>query len=148
MLVIGASLSGLGLLVFLPHETPGSLKNFFRRYAPITYGVTYAVDRGLPNDLAFYSYAIPLFVDSELIICRRLSILNACSFIGRVFPNIATQYLGTLNVLITAFSLSSLGLFLWITAKSTTGVIIFYAYFGIVSGKLTFPSGILLYYRD
>ncbi|KAJ7598478.1 major facilitator superfamily domain-containing protein [Mycena floridula] len=99
-LVIGASALALGV------------------YAPLTYSVTYAVDQGMPQNLAFYT----------------LSVMNACSTIGRTVPSLIAPNFGTLNLLIMACMASALMLFVWVSAETTAGIFIFDAIFGIFSG--------------
>ncbi|KAJ7457803.1 major facilitator superfamily domain-containing protein [Mycena latifolia] len=99
-LVLGASLVGIGL------------------YAPVSYGVTYAVAHGVSQDLAFYS----------------LSILNALSLFGRLLPNVVAQRVGPLNILIAACGLAGALNFVWVAARSTGGILAFNAVFGFASG--------------
>ncbi|KAJ6584406.1 major facilitator superfamily domain-containing protein [Mycena capillaripes] len=99
-LVFGAALVGLGL------------------YAPVSYGVTYAVANGVSQDLAFYS----------------LSILNALSLVGRLLPNFVAQRIGPMNILIIACGLAGVLDIVWITAHSTAGILAFNAVFGFASG--------------
>ncbi|KAM0753790.1 MFS general substrate transporter [Meredithblackwellia eburnea MCA 4105] len=99
-LIVGAGLCGLGL------------------YAPVSFGVTFAVQHHVSTDLAFYS----------------LSVLNACSVIGRIIPNIIAQKMGPLNVLTLACSFSGVMLFCWVETKTTAAIYVFMALFGIMSG--------------
>ncbi|KAJ6510502.1 major facilitator superfamily domain-containing protein [Mycena sanguinolenta] len=99
-LVLGLSLVGLGL------------------YAPVGYGVTYAVYRGVNQDLAFYS----------------LSILNALSLVGRLLPNFIAQRMGSINMLIVTCTLSGVLDIVWAAVKSTPGILVFNAAFGLASG--------------
>ncbi|KIY43843.1 MFS general substrate transporter, partial [Fistulina hepatica ATCC 64428] len=87
-------------------------------YLPLSYGVTYASDHGLSPDMAFYS----------------LSILNACSIIGRVIPNLIAQKVGPINVLLSSCAASSVALYAWLAAKSDAGIIVFNAIYGVLSG--------------
>ncbi|KAK7470141.1 hypothetical protein VKT23_001581 [Stygiomarasmius scandens] len=89
-----------------------------RSYAPLSYGVTFAVDHGMSQRLAFYS----------------LAILNACSAIGRTIPNFIAQKVGPVNVLIVACTISSISLYVWVTASSNAGILVFNAFFGVFSG--------------
>ncbi|KAJ7067277.1 major facilitator superfamily domain-containing protein [Mycena amicta] len=99
-IVLGASLIGLGL------------------YAPVSYGVTYAVSRGVPQDLAFYS----------------LSVINALAIPGRIVPNLIAQRTGPLNTLIGCCTLAGILNFIWVTTNSTGGIMAFNAAFGFASG--------------
>ncbi|KAJ7262738.1 major facilitator superfamily domain-containing protein [Mycena haematopus] len=99
-LVFGASLVGLGL------------------YAPVSYGVTYAVAHGVSQDLAFYS----------------LSILNALSLLGRLLPNLIAQRIGPINIIIVACTLAGVLDIVWASVQSTTGILVFNAGFGFASG--------------
>lgn len=93
-------------------------------YVPLTFGITYAIQHGVDQQLAFYS----------------LAILNACSIIGRTIPNLIAQRVGPLNVLIIACSLSAIMLFVFTTTQSTAGILTYNAFFGVVSG--TYVSGL------
>ncbi|KAG7097473.1 hypothetical protein E1B28_004816 [Marasmius oreades] len=96
----------------------------FGLYVPLTYGVTYAVQNGMGQQLAFYS----------------LSILNGCSLIGRVLPNIIAQRVGPLNVLIVSCTIASIMLFVFTTAKSNVSILVYDGFFGVFSG--TYVSGL------
>ncbi|KAF7324139.1 MFS monocarboxylate [Mycena kentingensis (nom. inval.)] len=100
LLVAGTSIIALGL------------------YAPITYGVTYAVSRGMSTTLAFSS----------------LSVLNALAIPGRILPNVIAQRTGPINALLAACLFGGALDFLWVTARSTAGIFAFNAAFGLASG--------------
>ncbi|KAF9266174.1 MFS general substrate transporter [Marasmius fiardii PR-910] len=93
-------------------------------YVPLTYGVTYAVQNGMSSRLAFYS----------------LSILNGCSLFGRTLPLFIAQRVGPLNVLIVACTFASIMLFVFTTAKSNVGILVYDGFFGVFSG--TYVSGL------
>ncbi|KAJ7186811.1 MFS general substrate transporter [Mycena filopes] len=99
-LVLGITLISLGL------------------YAPLSYGVTYAVANGVSADLAFYS----------------LSILNAVSLAGRLLPNLIAQRVGPINMLICSCSLAGILSFVWVSAHSTSAILAFNGVFGFASG--------------
>ncbi|KAF7289591.1 MFS monocarboxylate [Mycena chlorophos] len=99
-IVLGAALIGLGL------------------YAPVTFGVSYAVERGLPQNTAFYS----------------LSVLNAFSVPGRILPNLVAPRIGAVNTLMACCIIASMLCFVWPTTHDTAGIIVFNAAFGMASG--------------
>ncbi|KAJ7431045.1 major facilitator superfamily domain-containing protein [Mycena galericulata] len=99
-LILGASIVGMGL------------------YAPVSYGVTYAVDHGVSQDIAFYT----------------LSILNALSLLGRILPNLVAQRVGPLNILVVACLVAGVLDFVWVVPQSTAGILVFNAAFGFASG--------------
>ncbi|KAJ7140842.1 major facilitator superfamily domain-containing protein [Mycena epipterygia] len=98
--VFGVSIVGLGL------------------YAPVSYGVTYAVAHDVPSALAFYT----------------VSIHNALTVCGRLFANAFAQRVGPLNIFILVCSFSGVLEFVWVAAHSTPGILAFTAVFGFVSG--------------
>ncbi|KAJ3740821.1 major facilitator superfamily domain-containing protein [Lentinula detonsa] len=100
LLVLGAGFVGLGL------------------YAPVNFGVVYATDHGMSQQLAFYS----------------LAILNAGSLFGRILPNVLATMFGPLNLLIGSCTVSSVSLYLWFTATRNAGMLVFEAIYGITSG--------------
>ncbi|TXT09035.1 hypothetical protein VHUM_02509 [Vanrija humicola] len=87
-------------------------------YAPLNFSVTYATSRGVPLEKANYAPAIS----------------NGVSIIGRIVPLIIAQRLGPINVLTTFSGLSSVSQFLWTLASSTTGILVYDAFYGIASG--------------
>ncbi|KAJ7237500.1 major facilitator superfamily domain-containing protein, partial [Mycena rebaudengoi] len=98
------------------------------RYAPLSYGVMYAVGHGVDEDRAFYS----------------LSILNALSLLGRLVSTIGAQRVGPVNMLIFACAISGILDFLWITSTSTPRILVFNALFGFASGGYVsvFPASV------
>ncbi|KAJ3715914.1 major facilitator superfamily domain-containing protein [Lentinula guzmanii] len=100
LLVLGAGFVGLGL------------------YAPVNFGVVYATDHGMSQQLAFYS----------------LAILNAGSLFGRILPNVLATMFGPLNLLIGSCTVSSVSLYVWFTATRNAGMLAFQAIYGITSG--------------
>ncbi|KAJ3876359.1 major facilitator superfamily domain-containing protein [Lentinula edodes] len=105
LLVLGAGFVGLGL------------------YAPVNFGVVYATDHQMSQQLAFYS----------------LAILNAGSLVGRTLPNILATIFGPLNLLIVACTASSVLLYIWFLATGNGGMLVFEAIYGVTSGK-SFPQ--------
>ncbi|KAF7361334.1 MFS monocarboxylate [Mycena sanguinolenta] len=63
-----------------------------------------------------------------------LSILNALSLVGRLLPNFIAQRMGPINMLIVACTLSGIFDIVWAAVKSTAGILVFNAVFGLVSG--------------
>ncbi|KAJ3793242.1 MFS general substrate transporter [Lentinula aff. detonsa] len=87
-------------------------------YAPVNFGVVYATDHGMSQQLAFYS----------------LAILNAGSLFGRILPNVLATMFGPLNLLIGSCTVSSVSLYVWFTATRNAGMLAFQAIYGITSG--------------
>ncbi|KAF8131288.1 major facilitator superfamily domain-containing protein [Mycena galopus ATCC 62051] len=116
-LVFGASVVALGL------------------YAPVSYGVTYAVAHGVSQDLAFYSHVSDP---------PSLSIFNALSLVGRVLLNLVAQRTGPFNILIVTCGLSSVLIIVWAFTQSTAGILVFNAVFGFAGGAsiLVVPAAI------
>ncbi|KAL1411345.1 hypothetical protein Q8F55_002296 [Vanrija albida] len=87
-------------------------------YAPLNFSVTYATSRGVPLEKANYAPAIS----------------NGVSIVGRIVPLIIAQRLGPINVLTTFSCISGISQFMWTLARSTTGILIYDAFYGIASG--------------
>jgi hypothetical protein len=100
----------------------------------VSYGVTYAVAQGVSDDLAFYSSVSFLSTMQPPNAFPRLSILNALSLFGRLLPNIVAQRVGPLNILIAACGIAGVLDYVWVAARSTTGILVFNAAFGFASG--------------
>lgn len=107
-LVIGATLAGIGL------------------YLPVSYCVTFAIDHGIPENLAFYS----------------LSVLNGTSIIGRLGPGLIAHWFGPVNLFFFFTFTSGITLFCWIAVSNTAGLYVYNVFFGILSGAYVacFPA--------
>ncbi|KAE9407187.1 MFS general substrate transporter, partial [Gymnopus androsaceus JB14] len=86
-----------------------TLHSFNDSYAPVNFGVVYATDHGMSQELAFYS----------------LAILNAGSFIGRVLPNILATKFGPTNLLIGSCTVSSISLYGTLSGFLCSGICAF-----------------------
>lgn len=68
-----------------------------------------------------------------------LAIINAASAFGRITPLIAARWVGFINIHATFAITSAIMLFVWTTAKSVPGVLVYDAMYGISSGE--WPRG-------
>ena len=92
---------------------------FIGFFGPIYYIQPYAINSGITNEnLGFYL----------------LPILNAASIAGRVLPNLLTDRVGPLNVLIPASLGSGILAICWIGIKNLPGIIVFAILYGFFSG--------------
>lgn len=99
--------------------TIGTFIGFLGLYSLFYYVQIYAITRKLlTEDVAFYL----------------LSILNAGSAFGRLFPNIAAMRVGPLNIMVPAVILSGVLIFCLIPVKSGAALIAIVALFGFFSG--------------
>ncbi|KAF9472707.1 MFS general substrate transporter [Pholiota conissans] len=87
-------------------------------FFPYFYLQLYAIDIGANKSLAFYS----------------VTILNAGSFLGRLFPNFFADKLGPYNMLIPCVSVSSGLLFAMLGISNFNGVVVFGFLYGFSSG--------------
>jgi MFS family permease len=92
-------------------------------YVPFFYVQTFAISHNiLDEDEAFYM----------------LTILNATSFFGRLFPNYLADKIGPLNVLVPSTLVAALLAFCFIAVKTKAGLIALCVFYGFFSG--TFVS--------
>jgi MFS family permease len=88
-------------------------------YGPVYYLQSYAISSGITDaNLGFYL----------------LPILNAASVAGRIVPNIVTDLIGPLNVLVPGSLITGILAFAWIGIKNLPGVIVFALLYGFFSG--------------
>ena len=74
-----------------------------------------------------------------------LSVVNAGSFFGRLFPNRLADMVGPLNVHIPFAIIASLLAFCWIAIRNTPGVLVFCALYGFFSGTFVSLPGPIVY---
>lgn len=92
---------------------------FLGFYNFLVYVQPYAIDAGIVDaNLGFYL----------------LAILNATSTFGRFGPNFVADYIGSLNVLCPALTVTAILAYCWIAVKSTSAVIALSALYGFFSG--------------
>ena len=97
----------------------GMFFGFVGFYSPVYYLSSYAIGKGITDEnLGFYL----------------LPILNAASIAGRIVPNILTDKVGPLNVLIPASLVTGILAFGWVGITSLPGIIIFAILYGFFSG--------------
>lgn len=65
-----------------------------------------------------------------------VSIINACSTLGRLLPNFLADRVGPFNVLITQESITALLAYCWVAAHNTGSIIAVSALYGFFSGIL------------
>ena len=88
-------------------------------FGPINYLIDYGLSYGMDVDTSFYL----------------ISILNACSIVGRILPGALADYLGRFNMQFFTTLLSGLfTLALWMTAHAQPNIIAFAALYGFSSG--------------
>jgi MFS family permease len=79
-------------------------------------------------------YAISKGITDENLGFYLLPILNTASIAGRIVPNIITDLVGPLNVLIPASLITGFLAFVWIGVKNLPGVLVFAILYGFFSG--------------
>ncbi|KAF9070365.1 major facilitator superfamily domain-containing protein [Rhodocollybia butyracea] len=79
----------------------------------------YAVDRGIPPHLAFYT----------------LAILNAGGIAGRLVPNFFADRLGPYNMIIPCLSFTAVLLLVGLVVRSFAGLVVFSLAYGFTSGS-------------
>jgi MFS family permease len=79
-------------------------------------------------------YALQKGIMDEDLASYLLPILNACSILGRIAPNIISDRIGGLNVLVPAVSIATVLTFAWISITTTAGCIIFSCLYGLAIG--------------
>ena len=91
------------------------------QYTPAFFIQDYAQQKGIMNeDLA--SYLLP--------------ILNACSVLGRIAPNLLADRYGGLNIIVPAMLAATVLAFGWIGINSTAGCIVFACLYGFFIGSI------------
>ncbi|KDQ61330.1 hypothetical protein JAAARDRAFT_30747 [Jaapia argillacea MUCL 33604] len=107
--------------------TAGAFFVLLGLYLPFFYLQSYALLKGIDQNLAFYS----------------LTILNAASLFGRVVPNYLADGFGTLNILIPACFAASALIFVFLAVHTAAGLIVFAIFFGFFSGTYVsiIPAG-------
>ena len=109
----------------------GSFFTFIGLYAPFFYVQSYVLAYGIMGkSLSFYL----------------LTILNAASTFGRLFPNILADRLGPLNILIPGAFMTGILQFCLVSAHSSAAVIVIIAFYGFFSGTLvSLPATIYVF---
>lgn len=87
-------------------------------FAPFFYVSSYAVVKGVSPSMSFYL----------------ISILNAASLFGRVFPGILADRWGHFNFMVVALATSAIVGFCWTAATSLAGLIVWSLTYGFTSG--------------
>lgn len=82
------------------------------------------------------SYVLRYHIMGEEMSFYLLTILNACSTFGRLFPNIIADYIGPLNVLIPGAIMTGILQYCLITAHASAPVIVIIGFYGFFSGTL------------
>ncbi|KAM0456799.1 hypothetical protein ACHAPV_007090 [Trichoderma viride] len=91
--------------------------------------------------LGFYNFLVyvqPFAIDAGIVDANLgfylLAILNATSTLGRFGPNFVADYIGPLNVLCPALTVTAILAYCWIAANSTSAIIALSALYGFFSG--------------
>lgn len=87
-------------------------------YAPFTFSVTYSTMRGMSLELANYTPAVA----------------NGVSLIGRLLPPYVASITGPINIMMVFTTVAGIMLLCWTTARDTTGIMVFLAFYGLISG--------------
>lgn len=88
-------------------------------FIPNFYIVSYAIDRGVSPDTAFYV----------------LAVLNAGGILGRIAPAMLSDAAGRFNILVPAAALTGLCTLLgWTLARGLPGILLYAALYGFCSG--------------
>ncbi|KAJ0104053.1 Riboflavin transporter MCH5 [Diaporthe amygdali] len=94
-------------------------------FAPFFYVSSYAVVKGVSPSMSFYL----------------ISILNAASLFGRVFPGILADRWGHFNFMVVALATSAIVGFCWTAATSLAGLIVWSLTYGFTSGAVMSLQG-------
>lgn len=89
-------------------------------FTPLFYLPTFAVGHGMSTRLAFY---LP-------------SILNGCSFFGRVIPGILADRVGPLNMMFAACTCTGVFILCWLKTSTNASILVFTGLYGFFSGAL------------
>lgn len=91
--------------------------------------------------LGFYNFLVyvqPFAIDAGIVDANLgfylLAILNATSTFGRFGPNFVADYVGSLNVLCPALTITAILAYCWIAVNSTSAIIALSALYGFFSG--------------
>ncbi|OJD23204.1 hypothetical protein ACJ73_05439 [Blastomyces percursus] len=82
-------------------------------------------------------YVIENGIMSEHLAFYLVSMLNASSIIGRIFPNFMADYIGPINIMIPMTLLSGILAISWIRIDTTAGVIALVVLYGFTAGGFT-----------
>jgi predicted MFS family arabinose efflux permease len=91
-------------------------------------------------------YAISKHITSENLAFYLLSILNAASVFGRIFPNIIADRLGPMNIVLTCALLTGILVFCLISIHNVGGMVVFTLFFGFFSGSfVSLPPTVIVH---
>ena len=98
----------------------GVMFGFMDLYVPMFYIQIYALTRGVTSNENFAFYL--------------LSILNASSFFGRIFPNFLAGIVGPMNMLVLCTFASGTLCLCWIGIENIAGITVFAILYGFFAG--------------
>lgn len=101
--------------------TLASIFTISAQYTPAFFIQDYALGKGIMDE-NLASYLLPM--------------LNACSVLGRIAPNLIADRIGGLNVMIPAVFIATLLSFVWIAISTTAGCIVFSCLYGFSIGSI------------
>lgn len=109
----------------------GFFIGFMGLYMPFFYAQVYAIQANITNEnLAFYL----------------LAIMNSTSVFGRIIPNWIADKVGPFNVVIPCTVMSGILCLCFISASSSTGIIVLMAFYGFFSGTfVSLPPTIIVH---
>lgn len=93
---------------------------FMGMFTPLFFMSSYGIRHGMTEKLASYLVAV----------------VNGASIPGRIIPGILGDKFGRINTLVVAGLLTAITTFCWPLAKSTSGIIVYAAFFGFTSGAI------------
>ena len=140
MMLATSSLALLSIRVRVPARTRRSIKfdykPFFQEpaYGVFTIALLFCISAQYTPAFFIQDYAQDKGIMDENLAAYLLPILNACSIIGRIAPNIIADRTGGLNVMTPAVLACTVLAFSWIAITSTAGCIIFVCLYGLFVG--------------
>ncbi|KAI9634416.1 major facilitator superfamily domain-containing protein, partial [Dioszegia hungarica] len=99
----------------------------------------YVMGAGLGSLAIFYAYVLGPHNIRQVLRqvaadTNSVAIGNGCSIFGRIIPLIIAQKVGTINMFTLFALISGTMLFLWTTARTVEGFLIYEAFYGVASG--------------
>lgn len=82
------------------------------------------------------TYAVLRCGTDELLASYLIAVVNGASIPGRIFPGVASDKLGRLNMLLSAGVATTVIVWCWPLVSSTAGIIVFAVFFGFCSGAI------------
>lgn len=135
----------LSLVAIQARPSPGAKRKFNfeykaflenKAYGAYTLATVFTLAAQYTPAFFIQDYALEKRIMNEDLASYLLPILNACSIVGRILPNIIADKIGGLNVMIPAVSIATILAFSWISISTTAGCIIFSSLYGLFIGSI------------